>query len=154
MVVEQLVPAFALGRMEPEAAIKEVKTGWGDLDVPGYAVDAEFHVALQISEVLSRKRILTGKDLEENCAEGPHVRFLVIERAFEHFWSHVERCTANGLVQLAVAVKIFCQAKIAEFEFELIYWQVLRGDRRWRSRLELHQNIVEFDISMHNVAHL
>ena len=98
VVVEQLVPAFALGRMESEAAIKEVKTGWGDLDVPGYAVDAEFHVALQISKVLSRKRILTGKNLEEDCAEGPYVRFLVIKRAFEHFWGHVKRCTANGLV--------------------------------------------------------
>ena len=84
--------------MEPEAAIEEVKAGWGDLDVPGYPIDAELHVPLEVSEVLALEWIFTGKDLEEDGAEGPHVRLLVIERAFQHFWSHVERCATNGFV--------------------------------------------------------
>ena len=76
----------------------------------GHSVDAVLHVLLQVCKVFPCERILTSDHVKEDGAKGPDIGFKVIQGAFEHFWSHVQRCTTHSLMELTVSMLTLCQA--------------------------------------------
>jgi len=97
---EKLLKRQPAIRLEFEAAIQEVNALEAHYHLLGDLVDSDFDVLLELGQVPTEEGVLTGEQLEEECAKGPDVCFLVVLLIADHFRRHVEGSATEGVGEL------------------------------------------------------
>jgi hypothetical protein len=83
---------------------------------------------------------VTSHNLEEHCAQRPHISHSVVRFLEVHLWCHVQRSATNCVFEKIPALLYLCLAEVCDFKLKLF------------ATLALYKDVFEFDISVHNLA--
>ena len=136
-----------------------------------------WEVVLATSYVFSKVRLACAsegskarKHFVENAAKRPNISRMLILVTIQHFWRHHQRCAKPGRCKLSL-FKFPCEAKIGNFDLKFDWLGcAIRHDvhisheclpvKVWGEYLilgqmgEVHQNIAQFEVTMHHVLPL
>lgn len=115
-VLDQLFPVLALDAIDLETLSQELHALNGEINVPWNSVDSFFQIEFELLHVLTSERVLACQHLKQNCAQTPHVGFVVVFLLVNYFGRHGQRGACKGISHLSFVVERLCQTHVAELE--------------------------------------
>jgi len=124
------------------------------VDMLGDRIDPQGNVLLQVLHTLPSKWIVSSDDLKQDCSKRPNIGFLIVEVADQDLRGHIEGRAAHSLMELPSATFFLGEAQVTEFELVAVNGEAeLRlGRRHIQTWLELDEDVVEFDVSVNDMA--
>ena len=84
----------------------------------GDLVDALLKVSFQLIKIVSMEWVFACEHLEQEGAQAPHIRLMIVEIPIDDFWRHIEWCSAACSLEFTLIHEILRQAKVSQLELE------------------------------------